>query len=138
MKRTLTPIAIERVVRIGNTRPTVALAIGSLTLAALLLVGVTLACPHAGLKTFTGEIQDGTCAGTAVHVERECATRCVRGGAKWVLYDPLKQEIYQLNDQETPILFAAQRVTILGFLDKPAKTIHVVKISAAGIAGPRS
>jgi hypothetical protein len=137
MDRMAMPKAIEGIVRIGNTRPRLVISIGSLTLAALLLVGVTLACPNAKVRTFTGEIQDGTCAGTAEHVERECATKCVRSGAKWVLYDPVQQEIYQLSDQETPIRFAARQVTVLGILDKRAKTIHVVKISATSTAPPR-
>ena len=132
------PKVIERILKTGNTRPELTLAIGGLTLTTLLLVGVALACPNARLRTFTGEIQDSTCAGTAEHVEMECAKSCVRSGAKWVLYDPLKQEIYQLNDQETPIPFAAQQVTVVGILNKPTKTIHVVKISGAGTARPRS
>jgi hypothetical protein len=119
---------IERIGKIGNRPPALILALGGLVLTALLLVGLALACPNVRLSTFTGEIQDSTCAGTAAHVESECALKCVRHGAKWVLYDPWREEIYQLDDQEIPGNFAGQQVAVRGTLDKSTKTIHVVKV----------
>jgi hypothetical protein len=118
------PRSIEGIGKIGNKRPALLL----IALTALILVD-TLAWPHEGLHTFTGEIQDSTCASTAAHVERECALGCVRQGAKWVLYDPSKKEIHQLDDQKAAGKFAAQQVSVLGTLDKSTKTIHVVKIA---------
>jgi hypothetical protein len=120
--------SIERIGKIGTRRPTLVRATGGLIFTALVLVGVTLAWPSAKANTFAGEIQDSNCAATADHVERECALTCVRHGAKWVLFDQSKDEVYQLDDQDTPATFAAQRVTIVGTLDKSTKTIHVVKI----------
>ena len=116
---------IERIGKIGTWRP--ALMMLGLLLTVSLLVVVALPVPNGRPRVFTGEIQDSTCAGTAEHVERDCALTCVRGGAKWVLYDPSSQEIFQLDDQEAG-QFAAQQVTVLGTLDKSTKTIHVVKI----------
>jgi hypothetical protein len=63
-----------------------------------------------------------------VNLKRECSLACVRKGAKWVLYDPFKEEIYKLDDQETAGKFAVQYVAVAGKLDKSTKTIHVVKI----------
>ena len=122
------PRMIERIGKIGNRPPALMLALGGLVLTTIMLVGLALAWPNVRLRTFTGEIQDSTCAGTAAHVERECALKCVRHGAKWALYDPSREEIYQLDDQEMPGNFAGQQVTVLGTLDKSTKTIHVVKV----------
>lgn len=130
------PKVIETIKRTGRTRQALLLALGGLAVIALMWVGVALARPNSSPRTFTGEIQDSTCAGTAKHVEGECAMTCVRSGAKWVLYDPLKQEMYRLSDQETPISFAAQQVSVVGTLDKSTHTIHVVKISSAQAARP--
>jgi hypothetical protein len=125
---------IERIGKIVNWRPGLMLG---LLLTVSLLVVVALPVPNARPRTFSGEIQDSTCAGTAEHVERDCALTCVRGGAKWVLYDPSNKEIYQLDDQKAG-QFAAQQVTVLGTLDKSTKTIHVVKIKGAITARSRS
>jgi hypothetical protein len=122
---------IDRTGKIGNSPPALMLAVGGLFLIALMLVGLTGAWPNVRFRTFTGEIQDSTCVGTAAHVESECALKCVRHGAKWALYDPSREEIYQLDDQEMPGNFAGQQVTIMGTLDKSTKTIHVVKIVPA-------
>jgi hypothetical protein len=119
---------IDRIGKIGNSPPALMLAVGGLFLIAVMLVGLTVAWPNVRLRTFTGEIQDSTCVGTAAHVESECALKCVRDGAKWALYDPSREEIYQLDDQEMPGNFAGQQVTVMGTLDKSTKTIHVVKI----------
>lgn len=105
------------------------LAIAGLVLTAVMLAGVALAWPNVRLRAFTGEIQDSSCAGTAAHVESECALKCVRHGAKWTLYDPSRGEIYKLDDQEMPRKFAGQQVKIMGRLDKATKTIHVVRLA---------
>jgi hypothetical protein len=101
-----------------------------LALAALTL-GAVIVWPYVGACNFTGEIQDSNCAATAEHVESECALTCVRHGAKWVLYDPSKDEVYQLDDQERPAKFAAQKVTLTGTFNKSTKTIHVLRIWGA-------
>ena len=119
---------IERIGKIGNRPPALVLSLGGLVIAALILVGLALACPNVRLGIFTGEIQDSTCARTAGHVESECALKCIRQGAKWVLYDPWREDIYQLDDQEISGNFAGQHVAVRGTLDKSTKTIHVVKV----------
>jgi hypothetical protein len=130
MKGVIMPRLIERIRKTGNRPPALVRAAVGLVLTAL-IVGVALAWPSVGSHNFTGEIQDSNCAATAEHVEKECALTCVRHGAKWVLYDPLKDEVYQLDDQDMPAKFAAQKVTITGTFDKSTKTIHVVKTTGA-------
>jgi len=126
--------SIEGIGKIVNKRSALALILAGLVLTALILVADALAWPHVRLHTFTGEIQDSTCAGTAGHVDSECALACLRHGAKWVLYDPSKKEIHQLDDQRTAGRFGAQQVSVLGTLDKSKKTIHVVKIARGNSA----
>jgi len=89
-----------------------ALLVAGVFIVALVFAAIPLVWPSAAANTFIGEIQDSNCAATAEHVEKECALTCVRHGAKWVLYEPSKDEVYQLDDQETPAKFAAQQVTI--------------------------
>jgi hypothetical protein len=122
------PRSIEGIGKIGNKQSAPVLILAGLTLTALILVADALAWPRVRLHKFTGEVQDSTCAGTAAHVESECALACVRHGAQWVLYDPSKKEIHQLDDQKTAGGFRAQQVSVLGTMDKSTKTIHVVKI----------
>jgi hypothetical protein len=123
------PRSIEGIGKIVNKKSAPSLILAGLVLTALILVADALAWPHVRLHIFTGEIQDSTCAGTAAHVDRECALECLRHGAKWVLYDPSKQEIHQLDDQTTAGRFGAEQVSVLGTLDKSTKTIHVVKMA---------
>ena len=55
---------------------------------------------------------------------------CVSGGASFVLYSPIAQTVYQLDDQKKPAEFAGQKVRIIGTLDKTTKVIHVTEIQA--------
>jgi hypothetical protein len=72
------------------------LAVIILAMATFMVAGARLAWSRAGSVALSGEIQDSTCASSAAHVEKECAIACVRHGAKWILYVPSKNEIYQL------------------------------------------
>ena len=94
-------------------------------------VGGLRAWSRTSTVELSGEIQDSACAGTAAHVEKECAQTRVRNGAKWVLYDPSKGEIYQLDDQRQAAAFAAQTVVVVGTLNKSNETVHVVRIKGA-------
>jgi len=111
-----------------RTHRTLALMASGLALTVITLVAVPLAWPTLNASTFSGVIQDSTCAATAVNLEKECSVACVRKGAKWVLFDPFKEEVYKLDDQQTSGKFAVQHVAVTGKLDKSTKTIRVVKI----------
>jgi ATP/ADP translocase len=120
--------SIEKIGSTAKTHRTLVLTAAGLVLTVITLVAALLAWPTLNARTFSGVIQDSTCAATAVNLENECSVACVRKGAKWVLFDPFKEKIYELDDQETSEKFAVQHVAVVGKLDKTTKTIHVVKI----------
>ena len=117
----------ETIARRKKAQRTLMLATAGLILA---LVAVPLAWPTINTDTFSGAIQDSTCAATAVNLEKECSQACVRKGAKWVLFDPYTEEVYKLDDQQKASKFAVQHVEVSGKLEKSTKTIHVVKIKS--------
>jgi hypothetical protein len=92
-------------------------------------------------QTFTGEIMDSACAKAGNHDAminsgkmkdaKSCTMGCVKGGAKYVLYDSSKKAVYQLDDQTKPADFAGDKVKVIGTLDAPTKTIHVTDLKAA-------
>ena len=100
-------------------------------------------------KTFTGEIMDSQCAKNSSHtmmlkkegmgdkdpndpmVKQMCTKNCVKMGGKYVLYDPAKKAVYELDDQQKPEALAGQKVRVTGTLDAATKTIHVTDIKAA-------
>ncbi len=47
-----------------------------------------------------------------------CTVKCVQLGAKYVLFDPAKKEVYGLDDQEKAEAFAGKRVRVSGTLQK--------------------
>lgn len=91
--------------------------------------------------SFSGEIMDSQCAKAGSHetmmkkhdikTEKACTNGCVKGGGKYVLFNPATKTIYQLDDQAKPVDFAGDKVTVTGTLDKATKTIHVAEIKAA-------
>jgi len=100
--------------------------------ATMLMAGSLLAGqPDAnGASSFTGEIMDSLCAKNGSHDQMmqdmksmghdkaSCAVQCVRLGAKYVLYDPAKRTVYQLDDQDKAAEFAGQKVRVSGTLQK--------------------
>jgi hypothetical protein len=100
------------------------------------LLAVTVPAAAQGKQTFTGTITDDMC-GIDGHsqmrmgpTDAECTIACISAhGASYVLFDG--KNIYTLSDQKTPEKFAAQKVKIVGTLDKKTRTIHVDSITAA-------
>lgn len=88
-----------------------------------------------------GEIMDSRCAIEGSHDKmmrqngakdiRECTLQCAKNGGSFVLIDPETRTVYQLDDQEKPAKFAAQRVRVSGTYDQPSKTMHVESIQPA-------
>ena len=91
--------------------------------------------------TFTGEIMDEACAQGGGHESmfkkmgtndaKACTLACVKGGSKFVLFDPSSKTFHSLDNQTKPRAFAGQKVVVTGSLDKTGKTIHVTSIKAA-------
>jgi hypothetical protein len=103
---------------------------------ALMLGGVSFASQKD--QTFTGEITDNQCAKMGSHqpmmkamnmkTPKECALGCVKGGGKFVLFNAATKTVYQLDDQRKPEQFAAEKVVVIGALNKNTGTIHVTDI----------
>jgi hypothetical protein len=92
--------------------------------------------------TFTGEITDSFCAeGHHIKIiksEKNCILTCVKfDGAQFVLYNSTLNQVYNLDDQLQPEVFAGQEVIVTGRYDKDAGRIHVIsirpKITYAGL-----
>jgi Protein of unknown function (DUF5818) len=93
----------------------------------------------AAAKDFSGEIMDSSCAKMGSHEgmmkghpgikdAKGCTLGCVKGGAKFVLYDASSKTVYQLDDQKKPMDFAGEKVQVSGTLDEGTSTIHVADI----------
>jgi Protein of unknown function (DUF5818) len=111
------------------------LAISSLAFLTLLAVGFSAAAD----MTYSGEIMDSACAKMGSHDgmmkahenikdAKGCTLGCVKGGAKFVLYDSESKTVYELDDQQKPMKFAGDKVKVMGTLDKSTNTIHVTEI----------
>jgi Protein of unknown function (DUF5818) len=95
--------------------------------------------PNNTPMSFTGEIMDNECAAAGSHTDmmqkegfktaKDCALGCVKAGGQFVLFG-LNKTTYQLDDQEKPVDYAGQKVTIIGTYDGATKTIHVQSIQA--------
>jgi Protein of unknown function (DUF5818) len=101
-----------------------------------MFVGGSIAAQQATSRSFTGEIMDSNCAKAGKHnpamgTSKECTLACVKGGAKFVLYNPTTKATYQLDDQKKPESFAGEKVKVTGTYDRATKTIHVADITAA-------
>ena len=106
----------------------------------MLMIATTVSFGKAD-KTYTGEIMDSTCAKmgnhdagykvTGTNTPKDCALACVKGGAKFVLYDAATKTAYELDDQDKAKDLAGQKVKVEGTLNNSTKTIHVDKIEAA-------
>lgn len=98
----------------------------------VVLAGVSMAAQQDTTK-YSGEIMDSRCAAMSGHGDKEakaCTLTCISRGASFVLYDPITQTVYQLDDQKKPAEFAGQKVKVVGTLNKTTKTIHVIEIQA--------
>jgi hypothetical protein len=97
-------------------------------------------------RTFNGEITDSACAKMGSHDAmmkehsdihsdikdaKACTLGCVKGGAKFVLYDAASKTVYKLDDQQKPMPFAGEKVKVMGTFDKATNTIHVTDIQGA-------
>jgi hypothetical protein len=89
-------------------------------------------------QTYSGEIMDQQCALLGGHAAmmnpgesaKDCSSRCVSIGGKYVLFDGANKMVYQLDDQKKAQPFAGAKVKITGSYDTASKTIHVTNIQA--------
>jgi len=81
-------------------------------------------------QVFTGEISDALCAKDGSHEKmmdemksmgrdkQSCARKCTQLGTKYVLFDPSKKTVYNLDDQDKADTFAGRKVRVKGTLEK--------------------
>ena len=101
-----------------------------------MFLGGSVVAQQARSRSFTGEIMDSNCAKSGQHNPsmggaKECTLACVKGGGKFVLYNPDTKAVYQLDDQSKPEAFAGAKVKVTGTYDRATKTIHVTDIAGA-------
>jgi len=124
------------------------IGIKTLTGALLLLTAMVLLSPLSFSKesvvTFHGVIMDSQCAYN-VHSEGQshdlmtkgaikgagteegCTLHCVKEmGGSYVLV--VKKDVYKLDDQAKPELFAGKKVKVSGLMDRDGRTLHVIEI----------
>src|ERR1700691_3512251 len=100
----------------------------------LVLVLCSIGFTAAADMTYSGEIMDSACAKMGSHEgmmkahagikdAKGCTLGCVKGGAKFVLYDAASKTVYELDDQQKPMQFAGDKVKVMGTLDKATNTI---------------
>jgi hypothetical protein len=65
---------------------------------------------------------------TNTNTPKDCTVACVKGGSKYVLYNPTTKTTYELDDQQKPEQFAGQKVKVVGAINVSTKTIHVQQI----------
>lgn len=94
-----------------------------------------LTCGHATADTFVGWITDAECGanhapmiakGGMGKTDRECTLKCAAKGAPYGFVDEKTRTFYQLDDQNAPAPYAAERVRIEG--RREGDTIFVQKI----------
>ncbi|HKF54244.1 MAG TPA: hypothetical protein VKJ45_02325, partial [Blastocatellia bacterium] len=87
--------------------------------------------------TIIGYISDGMCGldhkAMNMGEDKECATRCAEGGAKFAIADQVNKVVYFLDDaaQQKARELAGQKVRIRGRVDGKARTVFVTKMDPA-------
>jgi hypothetical protein len=107
----------------------------------LLAASVLSAAPK--YQTFNGEIMDSNCANVGSHGEMmkkegakdkaDCSVKCVKTGAKYVLFDPDSKTVYQLDDQFNAYEYAGYKVAVTGVYNAADKSIRVHGIEVLAV-----
>ena len=101
---------------------------------------------QSGQQAFTGEVTDTFCAVNKSHEEmmnenktmgrdkQTCTQKCAQMGAKYVLLDPSKGTVYQLDDQGKAAAFAGMEVRVVGFLENNQLKIASISAGSSAVA----
>lgn len=87
--------------------------------AALVITVAAAKAPSQSERIFMGQISDSACGldhAMPGETPAQCAARCVKMGAKYVLADSVHQKVYALSDQAQAAPFAGQPVKVIGKL----------------------
>jgi hypothetical protein len=94
------------------------------------LLGAALLSSSAAAAEMTGWISDSTCgAGNASSKEsaRECAQRCLEGGAEAVFVSEADQKVYKLSDQVEAKKHVKGKVKVTGTVSGDKLTISKIE-----------
>jgi len=115
----------------------ISILVGSLLAIASLVSAVPAQSNKGGERTIIGYISDGMCGldhkAMNMGEDKECATRCAEGGAKFAIADQVNKVVYFLDDaaQQKARELAGQKVRIRGRVDGKARTVFVTKMDPA-------
>jgi hypothetical protein len=81
--------------------------------------------------SWTGWVTDTHCGEKGAKAGHEaCATKCVKEGAKYALYNPADKSMWVLSNQDAAAKMAGKEVTVKGKADTEKKTIEVSSMEA--------
>ena len=98
--------------------------------ATLFAAGLTMAADG----TWTGYISDSNCGAKGANDNaRECTTKCVKGGAKYVFVNDADKKVYVVDAQDKVADHAGHHVTVKGTVD--GDTLKLESIDMAPASG---
>ena len=115
----------------------ISILVGSLLTIAALVSAVPAQSNKGGERTIIGYISDGMCGldhkAMNMGEDKECATRCAEGGAKFAIADQVNKVVYFLDDasQQKARELAGRKVSIRGRVDGKARMVFVTKMEPA-------
>jgi hypothetical protein len=82
--------------------------------------------------TWTGYISDSKCGAKGANDQAgECATRCVKGGAKYVFVNDADKKVYVVDAQDKVAAHAGHHVTVKGTVDGETLKLESIEMAAA-------
>ena len=96
--------------------------------AALFAAGLTMAADG----TWTGYISDSNCGAKGANDKaRECTTKCVKGGAKYVFVNDADKKVYVVDAQDKVAAHAGHHVTVKGTVDGETLKLESIEMAPA-------
>jgi len=82
-------------------------------------------------ESWTGYIADSKCGAQAANDgARECTTKCVKAGAKYVFVNDGDKKVYAINDQNKVAEHAGHHVTVRGTVNGDTLALTSIEIAA--------
>jgi hypothetical protein len=96
--------------------------------ATLFAAGLTMAADG----TWTGYISDSNCGAKGANDKaRECTTRCVKGGAKYVFVNDADKKVYVVDAQDKVADHAGHHVTVKGTVEGDTLKLESIDMAPA-------
>ena len=82
--------------------------------------------------SWTGYITDSKCGVKGAHEGAgDCATKCVKGGAKFVFVDDADKKVYAIDAQDKVAAHAGHHVTVKGTVEGETLRVDSVEMAPA-------